>query len=108
MTDHWEIISGSIAATIVGGMALLSRYLFVMKKDCKEHRSNCNKAICGKIDLLRIQAKSTANEAVVIDKEAKQTLKEINGSILEISKDLAKLEGSFNRFLHEFDRRENL
>jgi len=102
MLEHWQAI---VAAVIVGVMAILTRYMFVMKKDCKDHRENCNRTICGKIDLLRTQAKDTASAAVVIDKEAKQTLKEINSSILEISKDLAKLEGSFNRFLHEFDKR---
>ena len=105
MMDHWQAVA---TAAIVGVMAILTRYLFVMKKDCKDHRDNCNRTICSKIDLLRIQAKDTASDAVVIDKETKQTLKEINGSILEISKDLAKLEGSFNRFLHEFDRRKTL
>lgn len=104
MTDHWQAISGAVAAVIVGSMAIMTRHLFVMKRDCREHRTLCNQTICNKLDLLRLQAATTANGAVTIDKESKETLKDINAAILTISKDLSNLEGAFDRFLHEFDK----
>ena len=104
MLEHWQAVA---TAAIVGIMAILTRYVFVMKKDCADYREKCNQTICGKINDLQNRASAAAVQAVVLDNEAKQTLKEINISILEISKDLAKLEGSFNRFLHEFDKRKN-
>lgn len=106
MADHWQAISGAIAAVIIGGMALLSRYLFVMKKDCVEHRTLCNRTICGKINDLQNRASAASIQAVTLDNEAKSTLKDINVAILELNKSMSELKGGFDLFLREFDKRK--
>ena len=105
MLEHWQAI---VAAIIVGGMGLVTRYVFVMKSDCEKHRITCNRTICAKIDNLQNRASVSGVQAIALDKEARLTLKEINISILTVSKDLAELKGAFDGLLHEFDRLRNI
>ena len=103
MMDHWQAV---VTAAIVGVMAILTRYLFVMKKDCKEHRDNCNRTICGKINDLQNRASAATIQAVVLDNEAKATLKEINIAILELNKSMSEMKGTLSQFIHEFDKHQ--
>ena len=103
MTDHWE---GIVAAVIIAGMAILSRLLFVLKKDCDDHRATCSQTICGKINDLQNRASDAAQQRIALDKEAKQTLKEINIAILELNKSTSQLRGGFDLFLREMDKRK--
>ena len=96
MLEHWPTI---VSATAVGGVAILSRYVFVMKKDCNDHRSACNKTICAKINDLQNRASEAKVQAVILDKEATQTLKEINKAILEVNKSLSELKGKFDQYI---------
>ena len=106
MTDHWEWIGGVVASAIIAGMAILSRVLFVLKKDCKDYRATCNQTICSKMNDLKTKASDASAQAVVLDKEAKETLREINISILKLNKSVSELKGGFDIFLREFDKRK--
>ena len=101
MLEHWPTI---VSAAAVGGMAILIKYVFVMKKDCEEHRTTCNMTICGKINDLQNRASAASLQAIVLDNEAKTTLKEINAAILLMNKEISELHGAFDRFLKEFDK----
>ena len=106
MTDHWEWIGGIVTAVVIAGMAILSKMLFVMGKDCKDYRANCSKTICSKMNDLKTKASDASAQAVVLDKEAKETLREINISILKLNKSVSELKGGFDIFLREFDKRK--
>ena len=65
MIDHWQSI---IVATVVASVAVLTRYLFVMKKDCKDHRDGCISNVCKKIDSLKEAAVVTTEKAMIFDR----------------------------------------
>ena len=101
MIEHWPTI---VSAAAVGIVVILTRSLFVMKKDCGGHRETCNLTICGKINDLQNRASAASLQAIVLDNEAKTTLKEINAAILLMNKEISELRGAFDRFLKEFDK----
>lgn len=101
MMEHWPTI---VSAAAVGIVVILTRSLFVMKKDCSNHRERCNMTICGKINDLQNSASAASLQATVLDDKAKTTLKEINAAILLINKEISVLHGAFDRFLKEFDK----
>ena len=103
MIEHWQAIA---TGALVGIFAILSRYLFVMKKDCADHRQKCNMTICGKINDLQNRSSAASIQAIALDNEAKSTLKEINAAILLMNKEISELHGAFNRFLKEFDKQK--
>ena len=103
MLEHWQAIA---TGALVGIFAILSRYLFVMKKDCADHRDKCNQTICGKIDDIKNNASEAKLYAITIDSESRTTLKEINAAILAMNKEISELHGAFNRFLKEFDKQK--
>ena len=96
MLEHWPTI---VSAAAVGGVAILTKYVFVMKRDCKDHRDTCNKTICAKINDLQNRASEGKVQAVVLNNEAKATLKEINKAILEVNKSLFELKGNFDQYI---------
>ena len=102
MLEHWQAIA---TGALVGIFAILSRYLFVMKKDCADHRDKCNKTICGKINDLQNRSSEAKIHTIQIDNEARVTLKEINAAILLTNKEISELHGAFNQFLKEFDKK---
>ena len=106
MTDHCEWIGGIVASAIIAGMAILSKVLFVMRKDCKDHRTVCNQTICSKINDLKARASDETEQRIVLDKEARLTLKEINAAILELNKSVSALRNGYELFLREFDKRK--
>ena len=103
MIEHWQAIA---TGALVGIFAILTRYLFVMKKDCADHREKCNMMICGKIDDIKNKASAAKLYAITIDSESRTTLKEINAAILAVNKEISDLHGAFNRFLKEFDKQK--
>ena len=103
MIEHWQAIA---TGALVGIFAILTRYLFVMKKDCADHRDKCNRTLCGKINDLQNRSSESKLYAVTIDNESRATLKEINAAILTMNKEISELHGSFNRFLKEFDKQK--
>ena len=96
MLEHWPAI---VSAAAVGGVAILSRYVFVMKKDCQDYRDHCNQTLCGKIETLSVRSKDLASGAVIMDREAKKTLEKINGSILDLNKSLSELTRRFDQYI---------
>ena len=96
MLEHWPTI---VSAAAVGGVAILTRYMFVMKKDCNDHRATCNKTICSKINDLQNKVSEAKVQAVLLDNEATATLKEINKAILEVNKSLSELKGNFDQYI---------
>ena len=96
MIEYWPTI---VSASAVGGVAILSRYVFVMKKDCADYRDHCNQTLCGKIETLSVGSKNLADGAVIMDREAKKTLEKINGSILDLNKSLSELRGKFDQYI---------
>ena len=96
MLEHWPTI---VSAAAVGGVAILTRYVFVMKKDCNDRRDICNKNICSKINDLQNRASEAKIQAVLLDQEATATLKEINKAILEVNKSLSELKGNFDQYI---------
>ena len=106
MTDHWEWIGGVVASAIIAGMAILSRVLFVLKKDCKDYRATCNQTICSKMNDLKTKVSDETEQRIVLDKEARLTLKEINAAILELNKSVSALRNGYEIFLREFDKRK--
>ena len=99
MAEHWQAVSAAVAAAIVGGIALLTRYMFVAKKDCADYRDHCNQTLCGKIEVLSVRSKDLANGAILMDREARKTLDRINVSILELNKSLSELKGKFDQYI---------
>jgi len=96
MLEHWPtVVSGASVAIVV----FLTRYMFVMKKDCADYRDHCNQALCGKIEVLSIRSKDLADGAVIMDREARKTLDRINVSILDLNKSLSELKGKFDQYI---------
>ena len=94
MIEHWPAI---ISAIGVGAVALIIKYSFVTKGDCKQDRDT----MCKKIQAAR---DSGTKKTDVLTSGAKDNLDILNGIREEISgvrEDLGAMRGAFEQFLRD-------
>ena len=94
MVEHWPAIISTIG---VGAVALIIKYSFVTKGDCKQGRD----AICKKIQATK---DSGTEKTDVLTAGAKDSLEILNGIREEISgvrEDLGAMRGAFEQFLRD-------